>query len=89
SNIRFRIRTNCIVSRITFSNSNTRFKYEKTGLENRKLPNVISVIDEVHIPIHKPSENNACYVNQKNFTLSTFLELLIIRDILSIYILMK
>ncbi|CAG8673965.1 2508_t:CDS:2 [Cetraspora pellucida] len=33
------------------------FEYVETGLGNRRLPNVIKVIDRSHIPIHPPSKN--------------------------------
>ncbi|CAG8560546.1 4891_t:CDS:2 [Funneliformis mosseae] len=43
------------------------FEHGESGLENRKLPNVIGVMDGTHISIHPPSKNGARYINRKIF----------------------
>ena len=43
------------------------FEHGKTDLGNRKLPNVISAMNGLHIPIHPPSKNGARYINHKSF----------------------
>ncbi|CAG8660853.1 14074_t:CDS:2 [Funneliformis caledonium] len=43
------------------------FEHGESGLGNRKLPNIIDVMDGSHIPIHSPSKNDAHYINRKSF----------------------
>ncbi|CAI2174368.1 5292_t:CDS:2 [Funneliformis geosporum] len=64
-------------------------RIKKTGLGYHKLLNVIGAMDGVHIPIHQPSKMVHAISIAKVFILSTFSELLIIRDVLPIYMLEK
>jgi hypothetical protein len=41
------------------------FEHGKTDLGNRKLPNVISAMNGLHIPA--PSKNGSRYINRKSF----------------------